>query len=463
MARIDSALTKVVVTGGSGQLGTLVLERLVQARQIRKIVSLDLVPPMLPSPRIDWRIADMRDPGLERHLEGADALVHLAFIVAKSASVETMQAVNVEGSKRIFEAAARHGVKRIVYASSVAAYGILEGHPVPLVEASPRKRTKVLTYAENKHEVEEYLDEFDIRYPETTVVRLRPGILIGRRISHIGPRFLEMRLMPVFGDARGPIVWDEDVADAVILALSSDARGAYNLVADSPLTAQEMARLSGFRSLPLPGPVVAAGARAGAALGSILREKRVDLGWFEAAKYDMIVSSERARSELGWKPRYPMSADVAIAFGKHTRTRPDARIRFFLSMLPRLSRRSQKSLPEGARSLKLKIHLDITGPGGQDYVLEFDEGKLEVRPGIVRPPDASLSLSDETFLDLLTGKTDAATAAMIGRITVRGEPTSLMVLRGIVDAFRQATEKEGAGGRIARGIESILSRRKGGS
>jgi UDP-glucose 4-epimerase len=460
LARIDSALTKVVVTGGSGQLGTLVLERLVQSRHIRKIVSLDLVPPMLPSPRIDWRIADMRDPGLERHLEGADALVHLAFIVAKRASVDTMQAVNVDGSKRIFEAAARHGVKRIVYASSVAAYGIGDGHPVPLVESSLRRRTKVLTYAENKHEVEEYLDEFDARYPETSVVRLRPGILIGRRIAHVGPRLLKMRLLPVFGDARGPIVWDEDVADAVILALDSTARGAFNVVAESPLTSQEVARLSGFRTLTVPSPIASVGSRATSALGAILGEKRVDLGWFEAARYDMVVSSERARTELGWKPRYPTSADVAIAFGKHTRTRPDRRIQLFFSMLPRLSRRSQKSLPEGARSLKLKIHLDITGARGQDFVLDFDQGKLEVRTGIVRPPDASLCLSDDTFLDLLTGKTDAATAAMTGRIAVRGEPTSLMVLRGIVDAFRQATEKPGARGRIARGVETLMSRRK---
>jgi UDP-glucose 4-epimerase len=458
LARFDSAQAKVVVTGGSGQLGTLVLERLVAARGHRKIVSLDLVPPMLPSPRIDWRIADMRDPGLERHLEGADALVHLAFIVAKSASEETMEAVNVEGSKRIFEAAARHGVRRIVYASSVAAYGIMPGLPVPIVESTPRWRSRILTYAANKHAVEEYLDEFDERYPETSVVRLRPGILVGRRIAHVSPRLLERRVMPVFGEARGPIVWDEDVADAVVLALGGDAHGAYNLVASDPLTAEEMARLSGFRALRIPSAVTAGAAKVTGALGSILGEKRVDFGWFEAARHDMIVSAARARNELGWKPRYPTSADVAIALGKHTRTRPDPRIRLFLSMLPRLSRREQKNMPEDARSLSLAIHLDVTGPRGQDFVLALDEGKITVKPGVARPPDASLTLGDETFLELLSGHTDTATAAMIGKIVLRGEPTALMVLRGIVDAFRRATEAEGTRGRIARGLSSVFER-----
>ena len=174
---------KVVVTGGSGQLGTAVLERLVAARKIKKIVSLDLVPPVVPSPRIDWRIADMRDPGLERHLEGADALIHLAFLVAKPASVATMHAINVEGSQRIFEAAAQHGVRKIVYSSSVAAYGVVPGLPVPIVETTPRQRSGVLTYADNKWEVEDYLDGFEVAHPDVAVVRLRPGILLGRRVN----------------------------------------------------------------------------------------------------------------------------------------------------------------------------------------------------------------------------------------------------------------------------------------
>jgi nucleoside-diphosphate-sugar epimerase/putative sterol carrier protein len=455
---MDAVPAKVVVTGGSGQLGTLVLERLVATRGIKKIVSLDLVPPTLPSPRIDWRIADMRDPGLERHLEGADALIHLAFIVAKQASVETMNAVNVEGSKRIFEAAARHGVRRVVYASSVAAYGTEPDHVVPIVESTARRRSGVLTYANDKYDVEAYLDDFDGRYPETTVVRLRPGILIGRRIAHIGPRLLQTRVMPVFGAARGPIVWDEDVADAVVLALSSDVRGAYNLVAADPVTGEEMARLSGFRAVHVPRGAVVATTRALASVGSLFGEKRVDLGWLEAANYDMVVSSERARRELGWKPRYPTSADVAIAFGKGTRSSPNRRLRWFLSTLPRLAKREAKNLPPDAASLSLVIHLDITGPGGDDYVIELAGGALKVRRGVARPPDSTLTLSEDTFLELLSGKTDTATAAMIGKIGVRGEPTALAVLRGIIDAFRRTTAAEGTRGRIARGVSSLFDR-----
>jgi UDP-glucose 4-epimerase len=445
---------RVVVTGGSGQLGTLVLERLVATRSVTNIVSLDLVPPTVPSPRIDWRIGDMRDPGLERHLEGADALVHLAFIVTRRASVETMRAVNVEGSKRIFEAAAQHGIKRIVYASSVGAYGMVPGQPSPVVESTPRKPSPSLTYADNKYEVEEFLDAFEANHPETAIVRLRPGLLLGRRIAHVSDGFLKRRVMPVFGDARGPIVWDEDVADAVLLGLSRDVRGAFNLAATDPLTGEELARLAGFRVVRVPEAAVNAAARASSVMDKVLGEQRLDIGWLTAAQIELIVSPERARTELGWKPRYPTSGDVAIALGKQTRSNPDPRITFFLSMVPRLAKmaRGNGDVPSETNGMKLSIHVDVTGPRGEDFALSLDQGVIALKRGIPRPPDATVTLTADTFLELLNGTTDPVTANMIGKIRVRGEPLAGAVLTALITGFRRATEATGMQGRVARGL-----------
>lgn len=443
---------KVVVTGGSGQLGTLVLERLVAQRKVKQIVSLDLVPPIVPSHRIDWRIADMRDPGLERHLEGADALVHLAFFVTRRASAETMYAVNVEGSKRIFEAAAQHGVRRIVYSSSVAAYGLVADQPSLVVETTPRKRTPTLSYAANKYEVEAYLDDFERAHPEVAVVRLRPGILFGRRIAHVRDSLVRQRVLPIVGSGRGPVVWDEDVADAVVLALSQDVRGAYNLAANDPLPSEELARLAGFRPLRIPGGVTSAAVRASRALEPLLGERRLDAGWIESAHVDLIVSSDKAKAELGWKPRYPTSADVAIAFGKNARGRPDPRITLFLSMIPRLARhaRAQGEVSEEAERTSLSIHFDVTGRRGADFALAIKEGVLTLKRGIPRPPDSTVTMSTDTLLDLLSGKLDPSAATMTGKVRIRGEPLAGLVLGGIVRAFRRATEQETVSGKIAR-------------
>lgn len=454
---------KVVVTGGSGQLGTLVLERLVAQRRIKKIVSLDLVPPAVPSPRIDWRIADMRDPGLERHLEGADALIHLAFFVARRASAETMYAVNVEGSKRIFESAAQHGVRRVVYSSSVAAYGIVAGHPRPVVETTPRKRTQTLSYADNKYEVEAYLDEFERAHPEVAVVRLRLGILFGRRIAHVREGLVRQRVLPIVGSGRNPVVWDEDVADAVLLALNADVRGAYNLTANDPLPSEDLARLAGFRPLRIPGGATSAAVRASRVLEPLLGERRLDAGWIENATVDLIVSSEKAKAELGWKPHYPTSADVAIAFGKNARGRPDPRITLFLSLIPRLARRARAraEVSEEAERTNIAIHFDITGRRGADFALTIKEGALSLKRGIPRPPDSTVTMSVETFLELLSGKLDPSAATMTGKVRIRGEPLAGLVLGGIVRAFRRATEQEGVSGRIARRLSGWFQKGTG--
>src|SRR5690348_10340443 len=125
---------RVAVTGGAGQLGTLVLRRLCADRTVAEVRSLDLRPPLAVSPKLKAVEADVRDPELARHLDGCDVLVHLAFLVAKRGKRELQDQVNVEGSKNVFRAALQAGVRRIVYASSIAAYGVVPGHPEPIVE-----------------------------------------------------------------------------------------------------------------------------------------------------------------------------------------------------------------------------------------------------------------------------------------------------------------------------------------
>src|SRR5437763_121557 len=158
---------KVAVTGGSGELGTLVLRRLVDDRSIREVVSLDVRPPLVASGKLRAVHADVRSKeDLARHLEGCEAVIHLAFMLAQHAERSLIDAVNVGGSRNVFEAAVASGARTIVYASSVAAYGIVEGHPQPLVETSPRVFREDFAYTATKFQVEELLDELEPLHPE---------------------------------------------------------------------------------------------------------------------------------------------------------------------------------------------------------------------------------------------------------------------------------------------------------
>ncbi|MFL5362857.1 MAG: NAD-dependent epimerase/dehydratase family protein [Myxococcales bacterium] len=225
---------RVAVTGGAGQLGTLVLRRLCADRTVNEVRSLDLRPPLAASPKLKTILADVRDPDFARYLEACDVLVHLAFLVAKRGRREIQDDVNVEGSKNVVRAALHAGVRRIVYASSIAAYGVVAGHPEPIVESTPRIRQPSFWYACAKYDVESFLDEVEAAHPEVAVVRFRPAILLGRRMEHALGAAFRRGVLPDSGVVPLPLVWDEDVADAFVLGVKSEARGAFNLAADDP-------------------------------------------------------------------------------------------------------------------------------------------------------------------------------------------------------------------------------------
>ena len=447
---------KVVVTGGSGQLGSLVLARLAASRKVERVVSLDLVPPIVASKKIDWKIADVRDPGLERHFEGADALVHMAFIVARRAPVETMRAVNVEASKKLFAHAVREKLGAIVYSSSSAAYGLDGPHSSPIREDEPRRPTPWLAYADNKWEVEEHLDQLEARDPGLRIVRLRPTLLMGRRMDETAASLLRRGLMPKAGSGRIPVVWDEDVADAVVLALLGDVRGAFNLSADEAKPVEELAEAGGLRVLSVPKF-----ARSGWSKLSPLLDRSGSWGdpaWLAASDLDMEVSSERALSELGWKRSCDTSGDVMRRFAAEVPRKTDARITAFLKLVDLSGRRiPEAQLTEEARRVKAEVHLNLTGPGGGDFVFSMNEGRVRVRRGVPRPPDTVLTMKAEALIEMLAGRLDLSAARMTGKVRMQGDPQGSFLFGALVTGFRASAGQPGvrgfAMGKLARWFE----------
>src|SRR5262249_28955801 len=130
-----------------------------------------------------------------------------------------------------------------------------------------------------------------------------------------------------------PYVWDEDVADFIMLALGSGARGAYNLVASDPVGPREMADEAGLKYTRGPRSLVIRLARLSPILAKTGLVRAVDSAWVEETSEGLVVSNEKARKELGWAPKFPTTRDVARRLGHTSQGRFDRRIAIFLRVL----------------------------------------------------------------------------------------------------------------------------------
>ena len=434
---------RVAVTGGSGQLGTLVLRRLADDRTVKEIVALDLRPPSIVSGKLRAVRADVRDPQIGEHLRGCEALIHLAFLVAKRGARAMQDEVNVRGSANVFRAALAAGVRRILYASSVAAYGVLPGLPVPVTEETPRTRQPDFWYACAKFDVEADLDGLEREHPDLSAARFRPAILVGRRMEHPLGAALRRGLLPRSGAL--PLVWDEDVADAFLLALKSGARGAFNLSADAPLPSAELAKEGGLRLLRVPRWLVRGIDRA--AVGLRLAAP-LDPGWFATADLQLVYSSEKARRELKWKPRCATAREVIRCYAANVPRKLDRRIAFWARVIDRASRADSPRVE--LKGYDATVHLDLTGPEGGDYTLRVADGRIRLRRGAPRPANAIVSMKARTLLDLLAGRGDLAAAQLTGKIRVEGQGHAALVIGGLVAGFRAAGRQPGWRGFTAR-------------
>jgi UDP-glucose 4-epimerase len=301
---------RVVVTGATGNVGTSLLPALADEPAVEEIVGIARRRPQLSFPRTRWVTADVTRDDLAPHFAGADAVVHLAWLIQPSRHRPTTRAVNVDGSRRVFEAAAAAGVSSLVYASSIGAYS-----PGPkdraVDESWPTDGIRTSFYSRDKADVERVLDAVEAEHPEMRIVRLRPGLIFkgdaasGIRRLFAGPLLptplLRRQLIPIvpaLERLRFQAVHSLDIGQAYRLAVMRDVRGAFNIAADPVLDPPELGRLLGARPVPVPERVLRATVQA----TWKLRLQPTPPGWLDLALGVPIMDVGRARTELGWTP-----------------------------------------------------------------------------------------------------------------------------------------------------------------
>ena len=300
---------KVVVTGASGNIGTQLLGALRSDPAVDEIVGVARRRPEQTDDGVTWVAADLSADDLTAAVRGADAVVHLAWLIQPSHDEEALWRANVVGTERLLAACSAAQVPAIVYASSLAAY---RPGPKELVDETwPTDGIPTSPYARAKAYTERLLDLYEAEHPSARVVRLRPALVLQRaaateiRRLFLGPllpnRLLRVAL-PVVPDHPGlrfQVVHSSDCAEAFRLAVrDGTARGAYNVAAEPVIDPAALGRVLGARPVPVPGPLI----RAAADLTWRLRLQPADPGWVDIVMRSPLLDTTRIRKELGWTP-----------------------------------------------------------------------------------------------------------------------------------------------------------------
>lgn len=316
----------VAVTGPTGEIGVSAVTALEREPAVETIVGMarrPFDPVSCGWQKTVYQQGDILDrEAVDALVAQADVVIHLAFIIMGSR--EESERINLEGTRNVFEATvAAQRPRRLVYTSSVAAYGYHSDNPVPLTEDVPARGTAEHYYSAQKAACEALLADIT-KGSSLEVFVLRPCIVAGPRATALADAMpwnqlpapvravtkVAPMLKPVVPDPGIPLqlVHHDDVAEAIALAATAPApAGAYNIAGDGVVTVSDVAKALGGR--PVRVPAIAASA-ASAAISKVPFVPSM-LEWLHSARTSVVMDTEKARTLLGWRPVHSSEETLA--------------------------------------------------------------------------------------------------------------------------------------------------------
>ena len=309
----------VAVTGPTGEIGISAVTALEHNPAVERVVGMARRP-FDPAPlgwtKTTYRQGDILDrQAVDDLVADADVVIHLAFIIFGSREQSTR--VNLAGARNVFEATvAAERPRRLVYTSSVAAYGYHADNPVPLTEDVPARGSPEHYYSEQKAACEAELAKIT-KGSSLEVFILRPCIVAGPKapaladampwrhlpgVVQSATRAVPLLKMPV-ADPGFPmqLVHHDDVATAIALAATTDAApGAYNIAGDGVGSLSQVFTALGGHPVRVPAVAATAASEVIAHMPFVPSA----LVWLHIAKVSMVMDTSKAKTQLGWNPKY---------------------------------------------------------------------------------------------------------------------------------------------------------------
>lgn len=298
-------MKRILVTGAAGGFGAALVSRLAERGDVR-VVGFDVRAPSSAYPSGTELVrGDIRDLDAVVHaMHGCDVVAHLAWVVGSMHDEPVRRGIDLGGTKNVLEAMSTTGCGRLVFASSVTAYGSVPDHPAPYTESDPLQPEQPSRYASHKARAEAMIAASGVE-----AVVPRAAVVVGRAVDNaVRTVFAAPAIAAVRGDdMRVQVVHHDDVGRFYAEACVGRRTGPVNLAAADVVGIEEAAAILGKRLVRLPVSAVKALVRA----TWVMRIGAMDPGEFNSMRHLPIVDVSRLREEWGFEPEYSTAAALA--------------------------------------------------------------------------------------------------------------------------------------------------------
>lgn len=308
----------ILVTGGTGRIGSVLIERLLEKEEKVRVLVQDEQRAMFLPKGAEPCYGDItKKETLLNAYKDVSAVVHLAAIVDYRVGEEVMREVNVDGTRNLLETCPKN-IKRFVHCSSISVYG---NKPKKLPADEETGTNPSSPYGRTKKEAEDAALHFSSSMPITI---LRFGVVYGMGFNDgYFPvlELLEKRKMRILGSGGNkiPFVHVKDVVDAILLAIEKDVPSGsiYLIVGKEALTQRAVYRVAcehlGVKAPKekMPVPI----AKLGVFIGKILalikgKRQRILNEHIDLLSSNRVFSTKKAEKELGFKAKVPIEKGI---------------------------------------------------------------------------------------------------------------------------------------------------------
>lgn len=309
ISRNPAHVPKLLITGISGGQGRLVARMAMRTRpgeEPWEVIGVDRAPwPSAPD-GVTIHNFDLRKRRFEDvfRTERPDAVVHLAFVRHFRSDPATRHEINVEGTKRVLEHCAEYDVKGLVVVSSSYVYGALPSNERYMTEEHPLNASRNFPEIRDLCEVEGLVSAFLWRYPAIATAVLRPVNTLGHSVHSAIGSYMKLSMVPtIMGfNPMMQFLHEEDLAEAVLLALSKKLHGVFNLAGPGAVPLKRALHEMGRTRLSIPDPF------AHTLISTLfsLSIYQFPAGAIDFIKYPCTINDRPFRDATGFRPRHTL-------------------------------------------------------------------------------------------------------------------------------------------------------------